>query len=105
MTASGRKQIKGVQAQLFAETIRGFQWVEYYTFPKVMGLVERGWNAHPEWETLSGAMEQQAFDRDLALFYGDKLPFASSRTLHSGWTSVREYFYRRSTDTLYDGWD
>ena len=34
-----------------------------------MGLVERGWNAHPEWETLSGAMEQQAFDRDLALFY------------------------------------
>lgn len=69
LTASGRKQIKGVQAQLFAETIRGFQWVEYYTFPKVMGLVERGWNAHPEWETLSGAMEQQAFDRDLALFY------------------------------------
>ena len=69
LTASGRKQIKGVQAQLFAETIRGFQWVEYYTFPKVMGLVERGWNAHPDWETLSGAAEQQTFDRDLALFY------------------------------------
>ena len=69
LTASGRKQIKGVQAQLFAETIRGFQWVEYYMFPKVMGLVERGWNAHPDWETLSGVAEQQAFDRDLALFY------------------------------------
>ena len=69
LTASGRKQIKGVQAQLFAETIRGFQWVEYYMFPKVMGLVERGWNAHPDWETLSGAAEQQTFDRDLALFY------------------------------------
>ena len=36
LTASGRKQIKGVQAQLFAETIRGFQWVEYYMFHKVM---------------------------------------------------------------------
>lgn len=69
LTASGREQIKGVQAQLFAETIRGFQWVEYYMFPKVMGLVERGWNAHPDWEVLSGAAEQQAFDRDLALFY------------------------------------
>ena len=69
LTASGRKQIKGVQAQLFAETIRGFQWVEYYMFPKVMGLVERGWNAHPDWEVLFGAAEQQAFDRDLALFY------------------------------------
>ncbi|MBD3588867.1 family 20 glycosylhydrolase [Bacteroides sp. GM023] len=69
LTASGRKNIKGVQAQLFAETIRGFQWVEYYMFPKVMGLVERGWNAHPDWETLSGVAEQQAFDRDLSLFY------------------------------------
>ena len=38
-------------------------------FPKVMGLVERGWNAHPDWEALSGVAEQQAFDRDLALFY------------------------------------
>ena len=69
LTASGRENIKGVQAQLFAETIRGFQWVEYYMFPKVMGLVERGWNAHPDWETLSGVAEQQAFDRDLSLFY------------------------------------
>lgn len=69
LTASGRENIKGVQAQLFAETIRGFQWVEYYIFPKVMGLVERGWNAHPAWETLSGVAEQQAFDRDLSLFY------------------------------------
>lgn len=69
LTASGRGNIKGVQAQLFAETIRGFQWVEYYIFPKVMGLVERGWNAHPAWETLSGVVEQQAFDRDLSLFY------------------------------------
>lgn len=69
LTASGRENIKGVQAQLFAETIRGFQWVEYYMFPKVMGLVERGWNAHPDWETLSGVAEQRTFDRDLSLFY------------------------------------
>lgn len=69
LTALGRENIKGVQAQLFTETIRGFQWVEYYIFPKVMGLVERGWNSHPDWEALSGVAEQQAFDRDLALFY------------------------------------
>lgn len=69
LTAFGKHPIKGVQAQLFTETIRGFQWVEYYIFPKVMGLVERGWNAHPEWAVLSGVQEQQAFDRDLALFY------------------------------------
>lgn len=69
LTALGRKQIKGVQAQLFTETIRGFQWVEYYTFPKIMGLVERGWNAYPSWEALSGEREQQTFNQDLTLFY------------------------------------
>ncbi|MEF9924792.1 MAG: family 20 glycosylhydrolase [Muribaculaceae bacterium] len=41
--------IKGVQAQLFSETIRGYDMVEYYVFPKIFGLVERGWNASPAW--------------------------------------------------------
>lgn len=42
-----RKRIIGVQAQLFAETIRNFGMVESYIFPKIFGLVERGWNAEP----------------------------------------------------------
>ena len=33
--------IKGVQAQLFTETIRSFDRVQYYVFPKIWGLVER----------------------------------------------------------------
>lgn len=41
--------IIGVQAQLFAETIRNFDQVQMLTLPKVLGLVERGWNAKPEW--------------------------------------------------------
>ena len=61
--------IVGVQAQLFSETLRGPQWAEYYIFPKILGLVERGWNAHPSWETLHGQAEQQAFDREVSRFY------------------------------------
>lgn len=61
--------IKGIQAQLFAETIRGYDWVEYYVFPKILGLVERGWNAHPEWEMMRGDEEKDAFFRDLSRFY------------------------------------
>lgn len=34
-----------MQAHLFAETIRNFDMVEYYVFPKIFGLAERGWNA------------------------------------------------------------
>ena len=63
LTASGKEHIQGVQAQLFAETIRDFEWVEYYTFPKILGLVERGWNAFPAWSTLTGEKERQAFNK------------------------------------------
>ena len=69
LTDIGKKNIVGVQGQLFAETIRSFDGVEYLLFPKLMGLAERGWNAHPVWESLSGAQEQQAFDKALALYY------------------------------------
>lgn len=69
LKAENRHQILGIQAQLFTETIRGFDWVEYYVFPKLFGLVERGWNAHPVWEKMRGDEEQKAFTEDLAHFY------------------------------------
>lgn len=69
LTEVGKQHIVGVQGQLFAETIRNYDGVEYLLFPKVMGLAERGWNAHPAWEALSGEKEQQAFDKALAAYY------------------------------------
>ena len=45
LTEIGKKHIMGVQGQLFAETIRSFDGVEYLLFPKILGLAERGWNA------------------------------------------------------------
>ena len=69
LTEIGKKHIMGVQGQLFAETIRSFDGVEYLLFPKILGLGERGWNAHPVWENLSGVREQQAFNQALALYY------------------------------------
>lgn len=41
--------IVGLQAQLWAETIRSYQMVQEYVFPKIFGLVERAWNAYPDW--------------------------------------------------------
>jgi len=43
------KQIIGVQGQLWAETIRKYDHIEYSLFPKMFGLIERGWNAQPDW--------------------------------------------------------
>lgn len=65
----GANRIKGVQAQLFSETIRGYEWVEYYVFPKILGLAERGWNAHLVWENMHGKQEQEAYSKDLSHFY------------------------------------
>lgn len=49
LTAAGRNQIQGLQGQLFTETIRSFDMVEYYLFPKMLGLAERAWNAQEDW--------------------------------------------------------
>lgn len=79
LTEIGKQNIIGVQGQLFAETIRSFEGVEYLLFPKLMGLAERGWNAHPAWESLSGVQEQQTFNQALALYYEkiskDEMPY------------------------------
>ena len=42
-------QIKGIQGQLWAETIRNYDMVERSLFPKMFGLIERAWNTNPEW--------------------------------------------------------
>ena len=42
-------QIKGMQGQLWAETFRSFEQIEYTCFPKMFGLIERAWNIQPEW--------------------------------------------------------
>lgn len=68
LSNGGRKHIKGVQGQLFSETIRGYDMVEYYFFPKIFGLVERGWNAMPEWANTSNWDDTEAYDSALALY-------------------------------------
>ena len=49
LTKEGYKNIKGLSGQIWAETIRSFEQIEYYLFPKVFGLSERAWNAQPSW--------------------------------------------------------
>lgn len=64
----GRPYIIGVQGQLWAETIRCFDHVTYYLFPKALGLFERGWNASPDWEETTVANDP-AFMEDFDAFF------------------------------------
>ncbi len=64
------ENVKGVQAQLFAETIRSFDDVTYCLFPKILGVFERGWNARPDWSLMRGEAEKEAFGKAYEHFYG-----------------------------------
>ena len=52
LTEEGAKNIKGIQGQLWAETVKGEDMLEYYLFPKMLGLVERAWAPAPEWVSI-----------------------------------------------------
>ncbi len=43
-----KRNIIGMQAQIFAETIRSTDQLEDYIFPKLFGVAERAWNAYPD---------------------------------------------------------
>ena len=49
LTKEGCQNIKGLSGQIWSETIRSFEQIEYFLFPKVFGLAERAWNAQPSW--------------------------------------------------------
>ena len=49
LTKEGYQNIKGLSGQIWSETIRSLEQIEYYLFPKVFGLAERAWNAQPSW--------------------------------------------------------
>ena len=68
LTAKGRPNILGVQGQLWAETLRCFDHVTYYIFPKALGLFERGWNAEPVWAA-SKIADDPVFVADFNKFY------------------------------------
>lgn len=63
-----RENVIGVQAQLWTETVRCFDHVTSYVFPKVCGVFERAWNASPLWEGTTDA-DNPAFLRELDRYY------------------------------------
>lgn len=65
---ASRENIIGVQAQLWTETVRCFDHVTSYVFPKVCGVFERAWNASPSWEGTTQA-DDPAFLQELDRYY------------------------------------
>ena len=68
LTPEGKPYILGLQGQLWSETLRNFDHVTYYLFPKALGLFERGWNAAPAWAETTQP-DDPAFVEDFDRFF------------------------------------
>jgi hexosaminidase len=55
-----RKNIVGVEAQLWSETIKGGDMIEYYTVPKIIGYAESAWARERNWETIEAVGARNA---------------------------------------------
>lgn len=78
LTDAGRPHIRGVQGQLWSETLRCFDHVTYYLFPKAAGLFERGWNATPAWQDCLHADDPlfvDDFDRFFSIVADHEYPY------------------------------
>lgn len=47
-----RKNIIGVEAQLWSETVKGRDMMEYYMLPKLLGFAESAWSKERKWEMM-----------------------------------------------------
>ena len=78
---SAKENIVGVQAQLWTETIRDFDYVTYYVFPKVCGVFERAWNASPSWENTRVSNDpafMTALDKYYSTIVSHEMPYYES---------------------------
>ena len=60
LTKEGLANISGIQGHLWSETLNGSdEMLEYYYLPRLIGLSERAWAAHPQWATVEDPMNRE----------------------------------------------
>ena len=59
LTEQGKANFKGIQGQLWCETITTPEKVEYMMFPKLLAIAERAWAPAPVWSDGNDELQQQ----------------------------------------------
>jgi hexosaminidase len=59
-TEAGRRQVAGIQATAFSETLRGEQRLQLMLLPRLLALAERAWAADPAWAQEADVAQAQA---------------------------------------------
>jgi hexosaminidase len=58
LKSEAQKNILGLEAQMWSETIKGREMIEYYMLPKLMGFAESAWAAPRVWEMVEDKTER-----------------------------------------------
>ncbi len=59
-TAEGRRNILGMQGQLWSETLVEASRLEYMAFPRILALAERAWSPEPAWARIDDRARREA---------------------------------------------
>ncbi|WP_420148190.1 beta-N-acetylhexosaminidase, partial [Spirosoma sp.] len=59
MKPEARKNIRGVESQLWSETVKGRDMAEYDILPKLLGFAESAWAAERPWETIENKQARE----------------------------------------------
>ena len=59
MKPEARKNVLGVEAQLWSETVKGRDMAEYYMLPKLLGFAESAWAPERPWETIENRQQRE----------------------------------------------
>ena len=54
-----RKNILGVEAEIWSETIKGREMLEYYYLPKLIGFAQSAWCKTREWENVADSNQRE----------------------------------------------
>ena len=60
LTPEGERNIIGVSGQLWTETVKSHEMLEYYLFPKMLGYIERAWVGDPTWSVSGTEVEMKS---------------------------------------------
>ncbi|WP_263784640.1 family 20 glycosylhydrolase [Salinibacter grassmerensis] len=86
---TARKNIRGLQGQLWGETLRSTDRMEYMAVPRLLSLAERAWARQPGWATLDDSEALRARRAEAWTAFANRLghrelPRLSSR--HPDWS-------------------
>jgi hexosaminidase len=69
LSEKGKQHFSGIQSELWSETVRGPEALEYMVYPKILATAERAWAQSPNWLEIENREQRMAaLEKDWNIF-------------------------------------